>query len=219
MSIGTHQQLMENKGFYYELVRSQTTTIKHSDNDTKEEDQEQANVQSPIEEYPEISSDLANNYAVQKSKKKSRKPLFWRIWSLSRPEWFLIIIGSLSSLIFGGIQPSFGLLFAKIYAQFADTDLNDQIANIRIYTVTVFCLGLLGGILQLISGTIFAKSGESLSMRLRLLSFEFLLRQKIRWFDHEEHAPGILMARLTGDPSAVKVCRIMDFRCDNSSKF
>ncbi|XP_010217168.1 PREDICTED: multidrug resistance protein 1-like isoform X1 [Tinamus guttatus] len=50
----------------------------------------------------------------------------------------------------------------------------------------------------------FGKSGETLTMRLRSLSFRALLQQEIGWYDDQKNAVGVLLTRLATDASQVK---------------
>jgi hypothetical protein len=66
-------------------------------------------------------------------------------------------------------------------------------------------IGVGGGICQCISSIAFAKSGEALTMRMRIISFGSMLRQEIGWFDREENNLGALVTRLSSDASSLKV--------------
>ena len=50
----------------------------------------------------------------------------------------------------------------------------------------------------------FGQSGERLTKRLRLLTFQNLLRQDVAYFDDPHHATGALTARLASDAAMVK---------------
>ena len=50
----------------------------------------------------------------------------------------------------------------------------------------------------------FGQSGERLTKRLRLLTFQNLLRQDVAYFDDPHHATGALTARLAGDAAMVR---------------
>ena len=69
----------------------------------------------------------------------------------------------------------------------------------------VLCAGAVGGICQGISTIAFAKSGEALTMRMRVMSFASMLRQEIGWFDREENRVGALVTQLSSDTSSLKV--------------
>lgn len=45
----------------------------------------------------------------------------------------------------------------------------------------------------------------------RSMAFAALMRQECGWFDHEDHAVGVLSARLTGDASNLQAVRSKQF--------
>ena len=72
------------------------------------------------------------------------------------------------------------------------------------YTYTMFLIGVAGALSQLISSVAFAKSGEELTMRMRLISFTTMLRQEISWFDLDENNIGALVTRLSSNAAGLK---------------
>ena len=69
----------------------------------------------------------------------------------------------------------------------------------------IFSIGVAGGLCQCISSVAFSKSGEALTMRMRIISFASILRQEIGWFDREENKIGALVTQLSSDTSNLKV--------------
>lgn len=64
----------------------------------------------------------------------------------------------------------------------------------------------------------FGQSGERLTKRLRLLTFQNLLRQDVAYFDDPRHATGALTARLATDASIVKTVSIDLYRLMKQQK-
>ena len=79
-----------------------------------------------------------------------------------------------------------------------------QADEIRTYTYSIFLVGVAGAICQIISFITSAKAGEELTMRVRVMSFESMLRQEIGWFDSGENNSSILVTRLSSDAVALK---------------
>ena len=50
----------------------------------------------------------------------------------------------------------------------------------------------------------FAKSGEELTSRLRLMGFRAILRQEMAYYDDQAHSTGALTTRLATDASKVQ---------------
>lgn len=123
---------------------------------------------------------------------------------MNSPEWRWIVLGAISSLIYGAIQPLFALFFAKIYGLFAEPDLNEQKRLTSLYAGMIFLIGFGGGVTQFLSSVGFAKSGEELTIRMRKLTFSAMLRQEMAYFDYENNSVGALVTRLSSDAAAIK---------------
>lgn len=132
-----------------------------------------------------------------------RKPFFIRVLALNSPEWFSILIGSLTSLIYGAVTPCYALIFSLIFGLFSQ-DSTTAANNSRNYAIMVFCVGIAGGICQFLSSYAFARSGEALTVRMRVMSFTTILRQEMSWFDQEANQQSILVSRLSKDAAALK---------------
>ena len=151
-------------------------------------------------------------------------PLILTVLRLNAPEWFYLLLGAISSLAVGGVMPvcefdfivsnlfvhlfiyfkGFALIFSQIFGALAETDLERQEDEIRTYTYAMFLVGVAGAINQIVSSATFAKAGEELTMRIRILSFKSILRQEIGWFDMDENNLGALVTRLSTDAAALK---------------
>ena len=75
----------------------------------------------------------------------------------------------------------------------------------RDYALIIFFIGVGGGLCQCLSSIAFSRSGEALTMRMRVISFGSMLRQEIGWFDREENKLGALVTQLSSDTSSLKV--------------
>jgi ABC-type multidrug transport system fused ATPase/permease subunit len=133
------------------------------------------------------------------------KPFFLKILKFNAPEWPWILLGTISSGLIGVTQPLFAFFLSLIYGLFADPNLEKQKRLTSIYAISIFLVGFSRGILQFLSSLGFAKSGEALTMRMRKLSLNALLRQEIGYFDEEANSVGSLITRLSSDASALKV--------------
>ncbi|CAF1305591.1 unnamed protein product [Adineta ricciae] len=223
---GTHNELIERKGLYYELVNAQSENeqSKENDNDNQFEEELAQQLQfemiarnrsasNPMRRASIVSiksskSDVSEhmNDDSNETEKKSclRVPFIFKITKLNFPEWHYLLIGEIASLIFGAIMPAFALVFANVFGALAETDQQKQEDEIRTYTYTIFLIGLGGAIFQMISSTALAKAGEELTARMRAISFRTMLKQEIGWFDLDENNLGALVTRLSSDAASLK---------------
>ncbi len=141
----------------------------------------------------------------KKKKKRSHTPFVFKILKFNAPEWHWILMGAICSLVYGAIQPLFALFFSQIYSLFAEPDLNKQKHLTSVYAAVIFLIGLAGGVAQFLTTVGFAKSGEALTMRMRILTFSAMLRQEMGYFDYESNSTGALITRLSSDAAALKV--------------
>ncbi|CAF1281345.1 unnamed protein product [Adineta ricciae] len=213
---GTHKDLMELNGSYAQAVKLQRLENSHDDNDEDEnEDYEKENNQafgkrrrrdSRCSTHSKTSSTTDDDETKQITaapKSTSRKPFFLRILALNSPEWLSILLGSITSLIYGAVTPAYALIFSLVFGLF-NQDVETAERNARNYSILVFCVGLAGGLCQFISSYAFARSGEALTLRMRVISFVTMLRQEMSWYDLEENQHNILVARLSKDAASLK---------------
>ena len=130
---GNHDQLMQRKGLYYELVTAQSEKqqSKNKDVDSDREDQmeeelarkaaaethhprtrrastmRRASIISAKSVTSEISESGQDLEVIDEGKKKSccQKPLLIKVAELNSPEWFYLLLGAIASLGFGAVMP------------------------------------------------------------------------------------------------------------------
>ncbi|CAF1225502.1 unnamed protein product [Didymodactylos carnosus] len=218
---GTHNELMQEKGLYYELVTAQQQSEidkKDEDNDDEIDPAEEERMirrasiyhrQKSIVSLASIHDEDNDNELFGDTGKKStffHRPFLLKILRFNAAEWYYIVIGATVSLIYGGILPAFALIFAQIVKLFAEPNLHRQEHDALIYTILIFFMGCVGTVCLFVSSIMFAKSGEELTMRMRKLTFSAILRQEIGWFDIDVNSVGALVTRLQSDASALKAC-------------
>jgi ABC-type multidrug transport system fused ATPase/permease subunit len=125
------------------------------------------------------------------------------VLALNAPEWFSILLGSITSLVYGAVTPCYALIFSLIFGLFSQDEATAK-HNSRNYSIMVFCVGIIGGLCQFISSYALARSGEALTVRMRVMSFATMLRQEMAWFDEETNQQAILISRLSKDAAALK---------------
>ena len=132
-------------------------------------------------------------------------PFFIKLLRWNAPEKYYLFIGCLCSLLFGAVEPAVGYIYSIIYGLFAIPNLEDQSSKTRSLSLTIFGIYVFAGLAQFLSTLTFAKSGEALTLRMRLKTFDAMLRREISWFDSEKNSIGSLITRLASDTAAMKV--------------
>ncbi|XP_072781681.1 ATP-binding cassette sub-family B member 5 isoform X2 [Taeniopygia guttata] len=129
---------------------------------------------------------------------------YLKILALNKPEWFYVLLGVIAAAVIGAVHPAFAVIFGKIIGAFQERDPEKRSKNTVLLSLIFLLLGVIILSAYIIQGFMFGKSGETLTMRLRSLSFRALLQQEIGWYDDQKNAVGVLLTRLATDASQVK---------------
>ncbi|CAI0628621.1 unnamed protein product [Linum tenue] len=131
-------------------------------------------------------------------------PSFSRLLCLNLPEWKQALMGSLSAVAFGGVQPFYALTVGGMISAFFAPSHEEVNARIRTYSLIFCSLSLVSIILNLVQHYNFAYMGERLTKRIRLRMLEKILTFEAAWFDEEQNSSGALCSRLSNEASIVK---------------
>lgn len=214
---GSHDELMELRGKYYDMV-----TAHEYDGDTNDEDALEKEKSFDIA-FDQTSINLEKNQlnkhrfsnasTVARSIHSEGGDLqertqFWRTFrkllKIARKEWCYLIFGTMCAILYGCIQPAYAYIFGEFYAALAETD-GDRVIS-RTGTLSAICAGV-GVIVAFVCFAqtyIFNLAGIGLTTKLRSLTFKSILSQEMGWFDDEDNSVGVLSARLSGDAASVQ---------------
>ena len=229
---GSHDELLEKKGAYYNLVSAQN--IAAADELTAEE--EEAELEKEEELIRKHSSRLQEGYTAdpndnisarlqrsptQKSvssvalqgqsgsaeQKYSLFTLMRLILSFNKREWKLMVIGLFFSAICGGGNPTSAVFFAKQIVTLSQPILpsnKDQIKHDSDFWSSMF---LMLAFVQFgafaTQGIAFAMCSERLIHRVRDRAFRAMLRQDVAFFDMDENTAGALTSFLSTETTRV----------------
>jgi ATP-binding cassette subfamily B (MDR/TAP) protein 1 len=127
---GTHEQLMQKKGLYYELVIAQSEKEKEKSSEKEDEMDEilakqaaesksrarrpsrrmsimlrRSSIVSVASEFhTETGDDLKINGQLDE-KNRFKTPFMFKIAKLSSPEWYYLLLGGIASLAVGAVMP------------------------------------------------------------------------------------------------------------------
>jgi ATP-binding cassette subfamily B (MDR/TAP) protein 1 len=218
---GSHDQLLELKGSYFNLVSAQRiggNDEDESEKDTEGSDEAMVRIQSKKSaSLPGVDPDdeklalgrsksqksVSSKILAEKSQDGQAKYSLWTliqfIARFNRTEWKLMIVGFFFSAIAGSAQPVQGIFFAKsIVALAQPLFLRDQIrSDINFWALMYLMLAFVDLIAMVVQGIAFAYCSESLVQRARDGAFRRFLRQDISFFDEEENSTGALTSYLS----------------------
>ncbi|XP_075778548.1 ATP-dependent translocase ABCB1 isoform X1 [Pelodiscus sinensis] len=210
---GTHHELIKINGIYSKLVNMQTIGT-----EVQSEEAEHTTKVAPKES---VGNGLRRR-STRKSTKKSEiqddsldvktvepdedvPPVsFLKVMKLNKTEWPYFVVGTLSAIVNGALQPAFAIIFSEIIGIFAESDHTIVRNKANLYSLLFFALGIISFVTFFLQGFTFGKAGEILTMRLRFMAFKAMLRQDIGWFDDPKNSTGALTTRLANDASQVK---------------
>lgn len=134
--------------------------------------------------YDDIDHDCerTNKPEEEKKREKSRSVSMRRLAYLNKPEVPILLLGSLAASIHGVIFPLFGYLISsaiKIFYEPAHLLRHDSTKWALVYV----SLGVASLIAIPFQNFLFAIAGGKLIRRIRLMTFEKVVHQEVKWFD------------------------------------
>ncbi|OAQ95935.1 hypothetical protein LLEC1_02034 [Akanthomyces lecanii] len=230
---GNHDNLIEKQGAYYNLVSAQN--IAAAEELTAEEQAEleaeemevllkkstnRGSVYGPDQgDYmadrlkrnstrQSVSSMvLQSNAGNDREQKDGLGTLIKLIASFNRPEWKLMLLGCVFSVICGGGNPTSAVFFAKQITTLSVpvTPLNrGQIKHDSDFWSSMFLMLAFTQFISFgIQGVAFALCSERLVHRVRDRAFRAILRQDVAFFDKEENTAGALTSFLSTETTHV----------------
>ncbi|CAB4481222.1 uncharacterized protein OCT59_003157 [Rhizophagus irregularis] len=229
IEIGRHDELIAKEGVYYGLVRAQELKTEQNNEDDDENDDDSSlssktendiaiNFDEKHEKHHNLTRVTTKASTVrsgvksekeileesEKEKLNQKMPLA-RVFRANLPEIYLIIIGTIASTVNGAIMPLFSLVFASILEVFSNVNQPEKLRRDANFWAGMFgILALVALLCNFFQLACFMISAERLTRRLRLLTFEALMKQEIGFFDDEKNGTGILTSKLAVDASKIE---------------
>ncbi|KAK9723075.1 hypothetical protein K7432_002135 [Basidiobolus ranarum] len=225
---GNHNELMELNGIYARLIEAQSIdrgnvgnleraipqslSFNPSSSSTKTPSLRPEFISKECIEYtaPDVTSEVKDEDIEAGIVKSYRTlELIKAISKANSKEIGYSITGSLSSIINGGINPAFGILFGYLVTDLSvpitGPSVAEQVTNNKNYwTLLLLYVTIVVSIAQWLSTYSFVVASERLALRLRSISFRSILRQDIGWFDIKENTSGALTSKLALDATLVQ---------------
>lgn len=193
---GSHQELMNMKGKYYNL----TLTHQLDDKEPKKNEAEGKKIEKQTESF---NMEIPKNEEEIFYDKKVSVSVF-QLLKMYRPEWKLLTIGSIGTFINGVTFPMWGVLFSIFCSLLTHPDAEYVERQAVLTGIYFLVLGIVAGVASLIQSYTFTSAGAKMTNRLRIQTFSSILKQDMGWFDRKENSVGSLSSRLSGDCTTVQ---------------
>ncbi|CAJ0584939.1 unnamed protein product, partial [Mesorhabditis spiculigera] len=227
VEVGNHEELLKNKGLYYELVNAQVFADvepkggrRGSTKETTRQISRQMSRKSTalsqmdagidVDEFDKKKETELERLRREAAEDGAEEQNLLKILKYARSEWWLLVIGSLACVIQGAVFPVFSLFFTQIMQVFAEPDPEVMRRDGHHWALMFLALAAVQGSTMLIQSTFYGVAAERLTMRLRSKVFRNVLRQDGAYFDHPAHSPGKISTRLATDAPNVKAA--IDYR-------
>ncbi|CAJ0931784.1 unnamed protein product, partial [Mesorhabditis belari] len=127
------------------------------------------------------------------------------ILKFARPEWLWLLVALCCSIIRGLTFPIFSLVYGRMFKMLSSDDPPDVMKHHALINGLYFWgIGISCLLSAMTSGFLMGKSGESITMRMRLRLFRNILRQDGSYFDNPNHSSGKLTTRLASDAPNIR---------------
>ncbi|KAK4872649.1 hypothetical protein RN001_014678 [Aquatica leii] len=189
---GTHDELMQKKGIYFELVTAQVSEDNNDDEAIVPALQNQSNGsinrQISIELNSKSLSMASASKEILEGSNEISKSSLWAIMKYNSPEWWAIVIGCISSVVTGAAMPMYGIVFGDVIGVLASNDDDYIYQRTNRFSIFFLLIGIVTAIATL----------------FQTLMFKLFLSQEMAYFDEKDHGVGSLCARLSAEPASVQ---------------
>lgn len=223
---GTHDQLLERKSAYYNLVSAQRIEAKKEEEEMAEAAEKvatasdedltriktngsgSAGLVDPDDEKLALArkgstKSVSSRILAEKAQSGEAKYSLWTlikfIASFNRREWMVMMVGLIFAVIAGTGQPTQGIFFAKALVSLAQplSEPSKIRSDVSFWCLMYLMLGFVQLLAMSIQGIALAWCSERLIHRARDRGFRTMLRQDIAFFDEEENSTGSLTSFLS----------------------
>lgn len=216
---GSHDELLEKKAAYYNLVEAQRIaqeTEQNRDDEVAVLDEKDGNLKSTSNENGEAfegdpddlklgrtrtgksdSSKVLAGKGTEEEPQYSLWTLIKLVTSFNKKEMHLMLAGLFLAILAGGGNPVQAVFFAKCITAFYTPDFGQLRSDVDFWAWMYFMLSIEQLLSYLLQGVAFAYCSERLVHRARDESFRSMLRQDIAFFDKEENTAGALTSFLS----------------------
>lgn len=204
---GTHQELLEKKGAYFDLVELQTVAQRaHGGYEEKKEEGLVIQEDKFIKEDDDFDSSLIAPIPGLKVTDVSIRKIIALLWRLNKHQQKAIMLSFVFATTTGYAQCAYAILTGKSSSAMMVTPSGyDQMRKtINLTSGMFFMIGVHQFILGYFFIIVLSLASENLLRNVRLELFKQILRMDISFFDHEKNTAGSLTAILAKDGKAIE---------------
>ncbi|KAI4983541.1 hypothetical protein ZWY2020_025407 [Hordeum vulgare] len=213
--LGSHEELIaDENGLYSSLVRLQQTRESNEVDEVSGAGSTSAVGQSSSHSMSRRFSAASRSSSARSlgdagdadnsEEPKLPLPSFRRLLMLNAPEWRQALMGSLSAIVFGGIQPAYAYAMGSMISVYFLTDHDEIKDKTRAYALIFVALAVLSFLINIGQHYNFGAMGEYLTKRIREQMLTKILTFEIGWFDRDENSSGAICSQLAKDANVVR---------------
>ncbi|XP_037946899.1 multidrug resistance protein homolog 49-like [Teleopsis dalmanni] len=213
---GTHEELMEKKGYYFQLVNI-TKRQEELETDSNNLNMTHSNFGKHLVDGEDsenedcLNKELPENVTLAIKKESKFKPKsvekckvsFKQILKLNTPEWRFLLTGSVAAIVHGATFPCWALFFGEFFGIMSKDSDSVQYHIIQL-SYKFITLGIIAGLGILIQNYMLNIAGVKMTSRLRKTAFKAIISQETAYFDDKKNSVGALCARLASDCSTIQ---------------
>ncbi|KAG8193490.1 hypothetical protein JTE90_023740 [Oedothorax gibbosus] len=214
--VGNHDELMEKKELYYNLVLSQMNEVdtieggsvrpafsrhtsvrsfhSHISNESGLNN-DRASFSASVDD-----GDVGLRYIFKDDENKNPNLSWMRLLRVALPDWPFLVVGAICSFLMGLCAPIYGVVFGGIIGALSE-DIDKMVKDTAYYCIVFLLLAGTSFIFSFLQIFMFSVAAERLTSRLRSKVFSKIITQSISYFDHPKNSVGSLCSKLTSDAS------------------
>jgi len=217
---GSHQELMMMGGEYFNLAAAQQSVLYEEDDSpaqrrmTAKSRSQSGNIDTPHRTPSRASTFVSHGHSLSNSVRQAADALVpdafgldeggeseqgsvtARLWMLARPEWAIFPAAFISVLLAAILVPLEAIFFNNALGSFYMADGEMMRHSVDYNSLMLVALGFVAFISEVGKYGFFGYIQECLTMRLRKLAFESIIRREMAFFDGEENQTASLLTAL-----------------------
>jgi ATP-binding cassette, subfamily B (MDR/TAP), member 1 len=150
------------------------------------------------------TTDKAAAKAKEAEKKKKNSAYVKRVWAMHQGDSFYFFVGIIGAMLVGAANPLVGIIFVKCIKAFFMDDPAKVWEEAVYWSILMFVVAVCQTVGDTMRGWGFGVPGEKITVKLRMMFYNALVRQEIGWHDMPENSSGTLCAALATEVNLIQ---------------